>query len=201
MRKLFNFCRNLIETRIRAFSNTRFAMPFVFFIGYIEAIIFPIPQEVFMVPMMLSERTKVFRIVFFSIFGSIIGGLTAYYLGLLFFDSLVLPIINFYNYSESFLYFKNQINEYGFIYVFIGGFTPLPFKIITLSSGALNIPIWNFLLAVTLSRSIRFYLIGFLAYKYGNNVINIIDRKLNLITFIILLIVFLIYFTYKLILS
>ena len=200
MRKLFNFCRNLIETRIRAFSNTRFAMPFVFFIGYIEAIIFPIPQEVFMVPMMLSERAKVFRIVFFSILGSIIGGLTAYYLGLLFFDSLVMPIINFYNYSESFLYFKNQINEYGFIYVFIGGFTPLPFKIITLSSGALNIPIWNFLLAVTLSRSIRFYLIGFLTYKYGNNVINIIDRKLNLITFIILLIVFLIYFTYKLIL-
>ena len=200
MRKLFNFCRNLIETRIRAFSNTRFAMPFVFFIGYIEAIIFPIPQEVFMVPMMLSEKAKVFRIVFFSILGSIIGGLTAYYLGLLFFDSLVLPIINFYNYSESFLYFKKQINEYGFIYVFIGGFTPLPFKIITLSSGALNIPIWNFLLAATLSRSIRFYLIGFLTYKYGNNVINIIDRKLNLITFIILLIVFLIYFTYKLIL-
>ena len=199
MRKLFNFCRNLIETRIRAFSNTRFAMPFVFFIGYIEAIIFPIPQEVFMVPMMLSERAKVFRIVFFSILGSIIGGLTAYYLGLLFFDSLVMPIINFYNYSESFLYFKNQINEYGFIYVFIGGFTPLPFKIITLSSGALNIPIWNFLLAATLSRSIRFYLIGFLTYKYGNNVINIIDRKLNLITFIILLIIFLIYFTYKLI--
>ena len=200
MRKLFNFCRNLIETRIRAFSNTRFAMPFVFFIGYIEAIIFPIPQEVFMVPMMLSEKAKVFRIVFFSILGSIIGGLTAYYLGLLFFDSLVLPIINFYNYSESFLYFKNQITAYGFIYVFIGGFTPLPFKIITLSSGALNIPIWNFLLAATLSRSIRFYLIGFLTYKYGNNVINIIDRKLNLITFIILLIVFLIYFTYKLIL-
>ena len=200
MRKLFNFCRNLIETRIRAFSNTRFAMPFVFFIGYIEAIIFPIPLEVFMVPMMLSENAKVFRIVFFSILGSIIGGLTAYYLGLLFFDSLVMPIINFYNYSESFLYFKNQINEYGFIYVFIGGFTPLPFKIITLSSGALNIPIWNFLLAATLSRSIRFYLIGFLTYKYGNNVINIIDRKLNLITFIILLIVFLIYFTYKLIL-
>tara|TARA_E500000331_G_scaffold118321_1_gene115450 strand:- start:293 stop:895 length:603 start_codon:yes stop_codon:yes gene_type:complete len=200
MRKLFNFCRNLIETQIRAFSNTRFAMPFVFFIGYIEAIVFPIPQEVFMVPMMLSERTKVFRIVFFSIFGSIIGGLTAYYLGLLFFDSLVLPIINFYNYSESFLYFKNQINEYGFIYVFIGGFTPLPFKIITLSSGALNIPILNFLLAAILSRSIRFYMIGFLTYKYGNNVINIIDRKLNLITFIILLIVFLIYFTYKLIL-
>ena len=200
MRKLFNFCRNLIETRIRAFSNTRFAMPFVFFIGYIEAIIFPIPQEVFMVPMMLSERTKVFRIVFFSIFGSIIGGLTAYYLGLLFFDSLVLPIINFYNYSESFLYFKNQINEYGFIYVFIGGFTPLPFKIITLSSGALNIPILNFLLAAILSRSIRFYMIGFLTYKYGNNVINIIDRKLNLIIFVILLIVFLIYFTYKLIL-
>ena len=200
MRKLFNFCRNLIETRIRAFSNTRFAMPFVFFIGYIEAIIFPIPQEVFMVPMMLSEKAKVFRIVFFSILGSIIGGLTAYYLGLLFFDSLVLPIINFYNYSESFLYFKNQINEYGFIYVFIGGFTPLPFKIITLSSGALNIPILNFLLAAILSRSIRFYMIGFLTYKYGNNVINIIDRKLNLITFIILLIVFLIYFTYKLIL-
>ena len=200
MRKLFNFCRNLIETQIRAFSNTRFAMPFVFFIGYIEAIIFPIPQEVFMVPMMLSEKAKVFRIVFFSILGSIIGGLTAYYLGLLFFDSLVLPIINFYNYSESFLYFKNQINEYGFIYVFIGGFTPLPFKIITLSSGALNIPILNFLLAAILSRSIRFYMIGFLTYKYGNNVINIIDRKLNLITFIILVIVFLIYFTYKLIL-
>lgn len=198
MRKLFKFCKNIIENQIKAFSNTKYAMPFVFFIGYIEAIIFPIPQEIFMVPMMLSERTKIFRIVFFSIFGSIIGAITAYYTGLLFFDSIVSPIINFYNYLDNFSYFKNQINEHGFIYVFIGGFTPLPFKIITLSSGALGIPFWNFLLAAFFSRSIRFYLIGFLTYKYGNDVINIVDRKLNLITFIILFIILLIYSIYVL---
>ena len=200
MRKLFNFFRNLIETRIKAFSNTKYAMPFVFFIGYIEAIFFPIPQEIFMVPMMLSERSRIFKIVFFSFIGSIIGGLTAYYLGLLFFDTLVEPILNFYNYSHNFTYFKKQINTYGFIYVFIGGFTPLPFKIITLSSGALNIPIWNFLFAAIFSRGIRFYIIGFLTYKYGNNVIDIIDRKLNLITFSILAVILIIYFSYKLIL-
>ena len=200
MRKLFNFCKDLIDNQIKAFSNTKFAMPFVFFIGYIEAIIFPLPQEIFMVPMMLSERSKIFRIAFFSFIGSIIGGITAYYLGLLFFDSVVNPILNLYNYTNNFEFFKAQINEYGFIYVFIGGFTPLPFKIITLSSGALSIPLWNFLIAAILSRSIRFYLIGFLVWKYSDNVINIIDRKLNLITLILFTIILTIYLCYKFIL-
>ncbi len=199
MRKVFNFVKNLIDNQIKSFSNTRFAMPFIFFIGYVEAIIFPLPQEIFMVPMMLSERSKVFRIAFYSFIGSILGGITAYYLGLLFFDSVVNPIINFYNYSHHFLFFKDQINEFGFIYVFIGGFTPLPFKIITLTSGALSIPFWNFLIAAILSRGLRFYLVGFLVWKYGEKVINTVDKKLNLISFCILGIVLIFYFIYKII--
>lgn len=199
MRKIFNFLKNLIDNQIKSFSNTRFAMPFIFFIGYVEAIIFPLPQEIFMVPMMLSERSKVFRIAFYSFIGSILGGITAYYLGLLFFDSVVNPIINFYDYSHHFLFFKDQINEFGFIYVFIGGFTPLPFKIITLTSGALNIPFWNFLIAAILSRGLRFYLVGFLIWKYGEKVINTVDKKLNLISFCILGIVLIFYFIYKII--
>ena len=199
MRKVFNFVKNLIDYQIKSFSNTRFAMPFIFFIGYVEAIIFPLPQEIFMVPMMLSERSKVFRIAFYSFIGSILGGITAYYLGLLFFDSVVNPIINFYDYSHHFLFFKDQINEFGFIYVFIGGFTPLPFKIITLTSGALSIPFWNFLIAAILSRGLRFYLVGFLIWKYGEKVINTVDKKLNLISFCILGIVLIFYFIYKII--
>ena len=199
MRKVFNFVKNLIDNQIKSFSNTRFAMPFIFFIGYVEAIIFPLPQEIFMVPMMLSERSKVFRIAFYSFIGSILGGITAYYLGLLFFDSIVNPIINFYDYSHHFLFFKDQINEFGFIYVFIGGFTPLPFKIITLTSGALSIPFWNFLIAAILSRGLRFYLVGFLVWKYGEKVINTVDKKLNLISFCILGIVLIFYFIYKII--
>jgi len=199
MRKVFNFVKNLIDNQIKSFSNTRFAMPFIFFIGYVEAIIFPLPQEIFMVPMMLSERSKVFRIAFYSFIGSILGGITAYYLGLLFFDSVVNPIINFYDYYHHFLFFKDQINEFGFIYVFIGGFTPLPFKIITLTSGALSIPFWNFLIAAILSRGLRFYLVGFLVWKYGEKVINTIDKKLNLISFCILGIVLIFYFIYKII--
>ena len=199
MRKIFNFLKNLIDNQIKSFSNTRFAMPFIFFIGYVEAIIFPLPQEIFMVPMMLSERSKVFRIAFYSFIGSILGGITAYYLGLLFFDSVVNPIINFYDYSHHFLFFKDQINEFGFIYVFIGGFTPLPFKIITLTSGALSIPFWNFLIAAILSRGLRFYLVGFLIWKYGEKVINTVDKKLNLISFCILGIVLIFYFIYKII--
>jgi membrane protein YqaA with SNARE-associated domain len=199
MRKIFNFLKNLIDNQIKSFSNTRFAMPFIFFIGYVEAIIFPLPQEVFMVPMMLSERSKVFRIAFYSFIGSILGGITAYYLGLSFFGSIVNPIINFYDYSHHFLFFKDQINEFGFIYVFIGGFTPLPFKIITLTSGALSIPFWNFLIAAILSRGLRFYLVGFLIWKYGEKVINTVDKKLNLISFCILGIVLIFYFIYKII--
>ena len=199
MRKVFNFVKNLIDNQIKSFSNTRFAMPFIFFIGYVEAIIFPLPQEIFMVPMMLSERSKVFRIAFYSFVGSILGGIAAYYLGLLFFDSVVNPIINFYDYYHHFLFFKDQINEFGFIYVFIGGFTPLPFKIITLTSGALSIPFWNFLIAAILSRGLRFYLVGFLVWKYGEKVINTVDKKLNLISFCILGIVLIFYFIYKII--
>ena len=197
MRKIFNFFKAIIDNQIKAFSNTRFAMPFVFIIGYIEAIFFPIQQEIFMVPMMVSDRTKVFKIVFFSFFGSIVGGLTAYYIGLFFFESIVGNILNFYNYSTQFDFFKDKVNDYGFMYVFIGGFTPLPFKIITLSSGTLGITVWNFLLAAILSRGIRFYLIGFLVWKYGEQIINTIDKKLNLISIFIFLSILLLYITYQ----
>ena len=121
------------------FIKTKFAYPFIFLMGLVEAIIFPFPQEIFMVPMMALDKKKIFKIAGLSVLGSITGAIIAYFIGVYFFNSVGNFILQNLNLVESFNSFVNDIDNYGFLYVFIGGFTPIPFKIVTLTSGFLGI--------------------------------------------------------------
>lgn len=173
------------------FIKTRFAYPFIFFIGLIEAIMFPFPQEIFMVPMMALDKTKIFRIAALSVFGSITGAIIAYFIGMFFFNSIGSFIIENLDLSHFFNDFINEVENYGFIYVFIGGFTPLPFKIVTITSGFIGINFFIFMTASLFSRSIRFFLIGYLIYRYGDVALKSFEKRINLYSAIIVILVFL----------
>ena len=127
------------------FSNSPYAYPFLFVICLIEAIIFPLPQEIIMIPMMAVNKAKVYMIAFVCLTGSLAGAVIAYFIGLFLFESLGMLILETLHMNNAFYDFVSDIEQYGFLYVFIGGFTPLPFKVVTLSSGFLNI---NFLIAL-----------------------------------------------------
>ena len=170
--------------RTKSFTKSKYALPFIFFICFIEAIIFPFPQEIFMIPMMASEKTRIFRIAFVSLCGSIIGGIFAYFIGMFLFESIGNYILDLFSLQNSFSKFVAKISNYGFIYVFIGGFTPVPFKVITLSSGFIGINFLIFISACIVSRFARFFIIGFIIWKYGESFMIAFEKRLTTYTFI-----------------
>ena len=171
------------------FTKSRLAYPFIFVLCFLESIVFPFPQEVFMIPMMASDRDRIFKIAWFALLGSLLGAIAAYFIGMYLFESIGMYILNLYGLYETFTNFSNQVSEYGFLYVFVGGFTPVPFKIVTLSSGFIGINFLIFIAASIISRSIRFFLIGYIIWKFGEDIMKSFEKRLNtyLILFLILI--------------
>ena len=170
------------------FTKSRLAYPFIFVLCFLESIVFPFPQEVFMIPMMASDRDRIFKIAWFALLGSLFGAIAAYFIGMYLFESIGMYILNLYGLYETFTNFSNQVSEYGFLYVFVGGFTPVPFKIITLSSGFIGINFLIFIAASIISRSIRFFLIGYIIWKFGEDIMKSFEKRLN--TYLILFLIF-----------
>ena len=170
------------------FTKSRLAYPFIFVLCFLESIVFPFPQEVFMIPMMASDRDRIFKIAWFALLGSLLGAIAAYFIGMYLFESIGMYILNLYGLYEAFTHFSNQVSEYGFLYVFVGGFTPVPFKIVTLSSGFIGINFLIFIAASIISRSIRFFLIGYIIWKFGEDIMKSFEKRLN--TYLILFLIF-----------
>ena len=183
----FSLKKYLLEKSSK-FTKSRLAYPFIFVLCFLESIIFPFPQEVFMIPMMASDRDRIFKIAWFALLGSLLGAIAAYFIGMYLFESIGMYILNLYGLYETFTNFSNQVSEYGFLYVFIGGFTPVPFKIVTLSSGFIGINFLIFIAASIISRSIRFFLIGYIIWKFGEDIMKSFEKRLN--TYLILFLIF-----------
>ena len=183
----FSLKKYLLEKSSR-FTKSRLAYPFIFILCFLESIIFPFPQEVFMIPMMASDRDRIFKIAWFALLGSLFGAIVAYFIGMYLFESIGMYILNLYGLYETFTNFSNQVSEYGFLYVFVGGFTPVPFKIVTLSSGFIGINFLIFIAASIISRSIRFFLIGYIIWKFGEDIMKSFEKRLN--TYLILFLIF-----------
>ena len=183
----FNLKKYLLEKSSK-FTKSRLAYPFIFVLCFLESIIFPFPQEVFMIPMMASDRDRIFKIAWFALLGSMFGAIAAYFIGMYLFESIGMYILNLYDLNETFSNFSDQVSEFGFLYVFIGGFTPVPFKIVTLSSGFIGINFLIFITASAISRSVRFFLIGYIIWKFGEDIMKSFEKRLN--TYLILFLIF-----------
>ena len=183
----FSLKKYLLEKSSK-FTKSRLAYPFIFVLCFLESIIFPFPQEVFMIPMMASDRDRIFKIAWFALLGSLLGAIAAYFIGMYLFESIGMYILNLYSLYETFTNFSNQVSEYGFLYVFVGGFTPVPFKIVTLSSGFIGINFLIFIAASIISRSVRFFLIGYIIWRFGEDIMKSFEKRLN--TYLILFLIF-----------
>ena len=190
------FSKN-IYNKIIFFSSKRTAWIYLSFISFIESIIFPVPTDVFLAPIVISQRSKTIFLIFVTVLFSVLGGILGYFLGLYLWD-LVLPSINFMypNFTEGFNSFEKNFLQYGWFLVIIGGFTPFPYKIITISSGILQLDLLMFIICSILSRGARFSLVGFMFYKFGENIKIVLEKYLNLIS-IILVTLFILYVYYK----
>jgi membrane protein YqaA with SNARE-associated domain len=163
---------------------------FLGLVSFIESSFFPIPPDVMLAPMILANRQKTWFYATICTITSILGGLFGYFIGYAFFQSIGVALIEFYGHQEGFTLFQDSYNEHGAWIVFAGGITPLPYKIITITSGAVGMNVLVFLIASLLSRGLRFFIIAGLLWFFGPTIKKQLDRHLTIITilfFILLL--------------
>ena len=146
-----------------------------FFLGlvsFVESSFFPIPPDVMIIPMVIAKKKSYLKIFFIASIFSVLGGVFGYMLGSIFFD-LAINVIEFYGYENKVDILKNNLSENeGFFawlsILFLAGFTPLPYKVFTIASGLIGFNILIFIIVSLISRSLRFFIISYLSYKFGD---------------------------------
>ena len=174
---------------------------FLGFISFIESFIFPIPPDVLIIPMTIAKRHEWIKIALIATIGSVFGACLGYFIGYVFFNEIGIKIFEFYGVDPSF--WKNKISSEGGVIAWmtllaIAGFSPVPFKLLTISSGFIHFNIVYFVIISLLTRGSRFFLIAFLIGNFGPAMKLLIEKKLLKISIIAstILIVFA-YFVYK----
>ncbi len=147
-------------------------------ISFVESSVFPIPPDILIIPMVLAAPKRAWLIATVCTVSSVLGGLLGYAIGALLFDVIGQPILDFYGYAEKFAAFQGRYDEWGAWIVAGAGFTPFPYKVITIASGALDLNLWVFIVASVLSRGARFFLLAFLLWKFGAPIKGFIERYL-----------------------
>ena len=141
-------------------------------VSFIESSFFPIPPDVMVVPMVISKKEEFFKIFIITTIFSVLGGIFGYFIGAFFFD-IGMQIMTFYGYESKLVSLKNNlINSEGFYawlsILFLAGFTPLPYKVFTIASGLIGFNILVFIVISLISRGLRFFIVSYLSYKFGN---------------------------------
>lgn len=166
--------------------QTPYGVMVLFFVAVAESSFFPIPPDVFLMALCISLPRKSFRFAGICAVGSVIGGIIGYGLGLWFMDALGSRIIELYGFADKYQVVQDLYREYDAWAVGAAGFTPLPYKVFTITAGAFRIDFPTFVVVSFVSRSARFMLVAGLIYKFGAPIRGFVERYLNILTMIFL---------------
>ena len=178
----FNYCKNIINSLIEK-AKTNAVKPLadkvLGFISMIESIIFPLPVDPFLAGLTLAVPRKAFRFAFICTIGSVIGGVIGWFLGYLIGPSIENLFLYFPWFTEEkFNAVKSAYKENGMLIIFLGAFTPLPYKIITITSGIAEVNIIAFVLMSILGRGIRFFIVAYLVKFFGKPALLFLQKHL-----------------------
>ena len=194
--------KKLYNKSIELASNKRSNL-YLGIISFVESSFFPIPPDVMVVPMVLAKKSSYLKIFLTATLFSVFGGIFGYLIGYLFID-LAMYVIEFYNYENKVLKLKMDLSQGSGMIIWLGtlflaGFTPLPYKVFTITSGLIGFDIMAFIIISLISRGLRFFLVSFLTYKFGEKFVSFIEQKgavwSSVIGTIIIFIIALIYLT------
>jgi len=179
-----------IYDRCLLWVQSPFGIWALFFIAVAESSFFPIPPDIFLMVLCITVPPKSFRYAAICAAGSVLGGILGYGLGLGFMDTIGVKILELYGLHDKYEVVQNLYRQHDALAVGAAGFTPLPYKLFTITAGAFKINFVTFVLVSIVSRSARFFLVAAFIYKFGAPVRHFIERYFNLLSvlFFILLI-------------
>lgn len=169
-----------------ALAGHRHAVPAMGVVSFLESSFFPIPPDVMLVPMVLANRAKAFRIALVCTVASVLGGLLGYAIGYYLFETLGAWVVRVYGLQSARDGFLAGFERYGIWIILIKGLTPIPYKLVTIASGAAHFDLFTFIWASIVTRGARFFLIAALLWKFGEPVQLFIEKHLTVLTWIFL---------------
>jgi len=149
-------------------------------ISFAESSFFPVPPDIMIVPMVIAKKNDYLKIFLIATFSSAVGGLLGYFIGSFFLD-LAMGVIEFYGYEEKVINLKDNLSSGNNFILFLGtlflaGFTPLPFKVFTITSGIIGFNIFIFFIVCLVSRGLRFFVVSYLSFKFGDTFSKIMEK-------------------------
>ena len=188
--------------KLAAHKSSKF---FLAIVAFAESSFFPIPPDIMVVPMIIAKKNDYLKIFLIATFSSAVGGLLGYFIGFVFLD-LAMNVIEFYGYEEKVINLKDNLSSgNNFIYflgtLFLAGFTPLPFKVFTITSGMIGFNIFIFFAVCLVSRALRFFVVSYLSFKFGDTFSEFMKKDaakwFSIVGLVIVAIAITIYFTIK----
>jgi len=171
-----------LYSRTLAMAAHRHAMAAMALISFAESSFLPLPPDFLLVPMILAQPRRAWLIALICTITSVVGGYVGYAIGYFLFDAIGLPVLAFYHMMDKYEAFKAAFAEWGAWIIVIKGLTPIPFKLVTIASGAAQFNLVPFTLASLVSRSLRFFLLAALLWRFGEPIRDFIERRLMLVT-------------------
>ena len=178
---------------------------FLAIVSFMESSFFPIPPDVMIVPMVIAKKNDYLKIFLIATFFSTLGGVLGYFIGLYFLD-VGMSVVGFYGYEDKVLNLKSSLTEGTGLYIwlatlFLAGFTPLPFKVFTITSGMIGFNLFIFFIICLFSRGLRFFIVSYLSFKFGDIFSRFMETKaamwFTVLGVLIVVIFGVIYFTIK----
>ncbi|MDH3790940.1 MAG: VTT domain-containing protein, partial [Rhodospirillales bacterium] len=165
-------------------------LPALALVAFIESSLFPIPPDILIIPMVLAARPRAWRIAAVATAASVLGGLLGYAIGAGLYETVGRPVLEFYGYGAKFEEFRGAYNDWGAWIVAGAGFTPFPYKVITIASGVTGLNLAVFMLASLVSRGARFFLLAALLWYFGPPVRRFIEANLPLLATLFFVLLF-----------
>lgn len=165
-----------------ALASSRYAVAALAVVAFAESAFFPLPPDLLLIPMILARPRRAFLLAGLCTVMSVLGGFLGYAIGYFLFDTIGRPILEFYHAMDRYEALKAGFAHWGVWIIIIKGLTPIPYKLVTIASGVVRFPIAPFAFASLVSRSLRFFLLAALLWRFGEPVREFIERRLMLVT-------------------
>jgi membrane protein YqaA with SNARE-associated domain len=168
-------------------AQHRHAIPAMGVVSFAESSFFPIPPDVMLIPMVLANRRKAFTIAAVCTITSVLGGLLGYAIGYYFFETIGAWVVKTYGLQAGLEKFRHQYAEWGVWVILIKGLTPIPYKLVTIASGAAHFDLFTFVWASIVTRGARFFIVSALLWKYGDPIRTFIEKRFTLVSWAFLI--------------
>ncbi len=172
LRRMYDWCIDA--------AHKPYALWILGIVSFAESSFFPVPPDVMLIPMALARPQKAWLYAGICTITSVLGGVVGYLIGAVLYDSVGQWVIHFYGYGDKVEAFRAGYAEYGAWIILLKGLTPIPYKLVTITSGFANYNIWMFIALSVVARGVRFYVVAILLNRYGVWICETIEKRLGL---------------------